>query len=437
MKKILASILAFAVSSTILCSCSEAEDDDRDEFRSENESKIQGIIGDEEDDEEKGVGVKLPSSNDFDVSYEIEFGDRIRNASSNSDAFLELIKSDSITFETYITLDGEVTYSSLSTSAGGSSYGTYAYEDGSEMSVLYSDEKTYILNHDEKTYHRYYFSSLFNTFMRNIINTTDGFVYDKTIEATINGKSYIVECNKNSGTLYGIVFDDHGNAVALIHNDKTSYKLLPITVTPNPEQSLFSIPSDYRMMTDEELVECSTPFMNGLFPQESANGYYERVSEQIKTGDYDLFFPNSNGDVIMAIACHQGEYYYFYPGENDIVFYYVNNSGEMYFVDEKNETKKKVDSVVNDYQETFENIIDATGATYLSYAEINLAGKNYYCECALKDNTLYYMLFNLSDELEYLLIENGENELEGPRFYLTPFDETDLFNDIEQFEEIQ
>ena len=58
MKKILASILAFAVSSTILCSCSEAEDDDRDEFRSENESKIEGIIGDEEDDEEKGVGVE-------------------------------------------------------------------------------------------------------------------------------------------------------------------------------------------------------------------------------------------------------------------------------------------------------------------------------------------------------------------------------------------
>ena len=66
-----------------------------------------------------GAALKLPSSNDFDVSYEIEFGDRIRNASSNSDAFLELIKSDSITFETYITLDGEVTYSSLSTSAGG------------------------------------------------------------------------------------------------------------------------------------------------------------------------------------------------------------------------------------------------------------------------------------------------------------------------------
>lgn len=47
------------------------------------------------------------------------------------------------------------------------------------------------------------------------------------------------------------------------------------------------------------------------------------------------------------------------------------------------------------------------------------------------------MLFNLSDELEYLLIENEEDEMEGPSLYLTPFHETYLFDNIEQFEEIQ
>lgn len=285
MKKTLALLLALAMSCTMFAACAEEDDSSKKEKdsssvaesvaddSSEDESSEDESSEDESSEDESSEDESSKDESSEDESSDPDSGDKpapsgaeftgditIENetAVETSDRLFEALAADIASSQT-CTMSADIAQDGIELVIYMTMEGNNIYVDmdflGIAMTVLSTDEASYIIDTDTKKYYTDSTGSMSDQLgaedLLSEFTALDDMTYISTSSVTIDGASYTMETYENEyGTEVKYIFDASGDVVA-INNDGSEF--IPFLLSRKADTSKFSV-SGYTQMTDEEFL---------------------------------------------------------------------------------------------------------------------------------------------------------------------------------------
>lgn len=211
MKKILAAIMALAVSCTMLASCGG-------------------------DSEPLKDGTKLTLGKEVDTDGEKL--EKLIDKLEDGEFTMEMnMSEDGMTAYIYATTDGDDAYVEMNIL-------------GLSMISLVKDDKAYVIDKDSKTY--YETETADNPEADDYISAGE---FTKAYEIEADGEEYICEFYTNGETEEGYIFADNGDVIGgCAYDEDGSLTLIPVYINTEFEKDKVKLPSGYKEVTEEEFA---------------------------------------------------------------------------------------------------------------------------------------------------------------------------------------
>lgn len=211
MKKILATVIALAVSCTMLASCGK-------------------------DSEPLKVGTELTLGKEVDTDGE-KLDDLIKEIEDGEFTMEMDVSEEGMTVYVYATSDGDDAYVEMNIL-------------GINMISLIKDDKGYVIDKETKTY---YVTEVEEPDANDYIS---GGEFTKAYEIEADGEEYICEFYTDGTTEEGFIFADNGDVIGGCGYDEDGkLVLIPIYITTEFDKDKVEIPSGYKEVTEEEFTD--------------------------------------------------------------------------------------------------------------------------------------------------------------------------------------